>query len=59
MGTEAQKRAKAKYSRKLNTITITFYPKESALFDHLQKQENKQGYIKELIRKDIRKNESQ
>ena len=52
--TEAQKRAKAKYAAKATKITIEFYPQDEALLQHLQEQENKQGYIKELIKKDLR-----
>lgn len=54
MPTEAQKRAKAKYNRKLTKVTIEFYPHEQELVDKLQEQPSKQAYIKELIRKDIR-----
>lgn len=54
MITEAQKRAKTKYRlEKTNRITVSFYPTEAELWEHLQKQEKKQTYIKELIRKDI------
>ena len=54
MITEAQKRAKNKYLKeKTNRITISFYPTEAELWEHLQKQGKKQTYIKELIRKDI------
>ena len=52
--TEAQKRAKAKYTNeKVKRLTVSFYPAEAELWDKLQAQENKQGYIKDLIRKDI------
>lgn len=54
--TEAQKRAKAKYNNaKVKRFTVSFYPTESKLYEHLAKQENKQGYIKSLIKKDIEK----
>lgn len=53
--TDAQKRAKAKYSReKVTKVTIEFYPSEAELLKKLQEQPNKQGYIKDLIRKDIK-----
>ena len=53
--TDAQKRAKAKYSReKVTKVTIEFYPSEAELLKKLQEQSNKQGYIKELIRKDLK-----
>lgn len=51
--TEARKRAKAKYNEKVKKITVSFYPTEADIWDKLQEQDNKQGYIKELIRKDI------
>jgi hypothetical protein len=55
--TEAQKRAKAKYAReKLKRLTVSFYPNEAELWEKLQAQENKQAYIKALIRKDIEQN---
>lgn len=54
--TEAQKRAKAKYTNeKVKRFTVSFYPTESELYEHLLKQENKQGYVKSLIKKDIEK----
>ena len=51
--TEARKRAKAKYSEKVKKITVSFYPTEQEIWDKLQEQDNKQGYIKSLIKKDI------
>ena len=61
MTTEAQKRAakkyKEKYKEKVNRITVDFYPADEELWNHVQNQENKQGYIKDLIRKDIAKEE--
>ena len=53
--TDAQKRAKEKYQAKVKRITIDFYPTEADLWEHMQAQENKQGYIKELIRQDMKK----
>jgi len=62
MASEAQKRAakkyKEKYKEKVNRITVDFYPADSELWDHIQKQDNKQGYIKSLIRADIYKGEA-
>lgn len=52
--TEAIKRAKAKYNEKVTKITVEFYPQEAELVQKLNEQPSKQGYIKELIRKDIR-----
>lgn len=50
---ESRKRAKAKYNEKVTKITIEFYPSDADLLHKVQEQESKQGYIKELIRKDI------
>ena len=57
MTSEATKAAKARYdaktakyySLKLNTNT------DSEMIEHLAKQENVQGYLKDLIRKDMAK----
>ena len=51
--TEAQKRAKKKYYEKLTKIVVEFYPNDAELLNKVQSQPNKQGYIKELIRKDL------
>ena len=51
---EAQKRANEKYRKKnVKQAVVRFYPAEIDVWEHLQKQENKSGYIKELIRKDM------
>ncbi len=56
MASEAQRRAtkkfKEKYKEKVNRITVDFYPTETELWEHLQQQDKKQTYIKDLIRKD-------
>lgn len=53
---ESAKRAKAKYkAEKVKTITIEFYPTETDLIEHLNRQDKKQTYIKNLIREDIKK----
>lgn len=53
--TEAQKRAKAKYARdKVKKMLLEFYPSDAELYEKVQSQENKQGYIKDLIRKDLK-----
>lgn len=51
--TEAQKKAKKKYRDKGKRLTLDFYPTESDLWEHIQAQPNKQGYIKSLIRADM------
>lgn len=58
MATDAQKRAREKYNREnKKVVSIGFYPCDAELIDHLNTQENKAGYIKELIRLDIGKSE--
>ena len=57
MPSEAQKRASAKYTKeKVKTYTIKFYPSEKDIYEYLQQQPNKAGYIKELIRRDMQSN---
>lgn len=53
---DAQKRATSKW-RKENTkqVLTVFYPSDMDVYEHLQKQSNKQGYIKDLIRADMEK----
>lgn len=55
MTSEAQRKATKKYKAKLNRITVDFYPTEEDLWQHVQKQERKQTYIKDLIRADMEK----
>ena len=52
--TEAQKRAKAKYNSKVTKVSIELYPSDADILQKLQEQENKQKYIKDLIKKDIK-----
>ena len=47
--TEVKKKAKAKYKKKVKRITIDFYPTENELWNKIQAQDNKQGFIKKLI----------
>jgi hypothetical protein len=56
---DAQKRAKKKYQSKVKRFTVDFYPTETELWEHLQTQEKKQTYIKDLIRADIKKQGNQ
>ena len=54
--TEAQKRAKARYNAKMVTkVSLELYPSDEDIIKKLQEQPSKQAYIKELIRKDLRK----
>ena len=52
---EAQQKAKRKYLAKGKRITIDFYPTEADLIAQVEKQPKKQTYIKDLIRKDMEK----
>ena len=52
---EAQLRAIKNYRKKMNRLTLDFSPTETELWDHIQSQPKKQTYIKDLIRKDIKK----
>jgi hypothetical protein len=52
--TEAQKRARNKYQKKVKKLTLDFCPSEKDLLEQIHKQPNKQGYIKRLIRNDMR-----
>jgi hypothetical protein len=54
---ECQKKAIKKYKEKVKRITIEFAPTEAELLDHINKQPKKQTYIKDLIRKDMRKSQ--
>lgn len=56
MLTEAQKRAKAKYAKKLERVVVEFYPTEADLLDHVKAQPTgKATYIKNLIKADMEK----
>ena len=52
---EAQLRAIKNYRKKMNRITLDFSPAESDIWDHIQSQPKKQTFIKDLIRKDMKK----
>lgn len=53
MVTEAQKAAKKRYRDRGKRLTLDFYPAEAALIAHIERQEQKQTYIKALIRADM------
>jgi hypothetical protein len=55
MASEAQLKAVKKYKEKVKRITIEFHPTEVQMWEHIQKQDKKQTYIKDLIRADIEK----
>ncbi|MDO5335607.1 MAG: hypothetical protein Q4F23_06020 [Coriobacteriia bacterium] len=52
---DAQLRANENYRKKhVRQTLVRFYPAETDLWEHLQAQPNKAGYIKELIRRDMK-----
>lgn len=53
MPSEAQRKATKKYREKIKRITVDFYPTELDLWEHIQAQDKKQTYIKDLIRADM------
>ena len=54
MVSDAQKRATAKYqSERTKSVAIRFFPSDMDLYEHLQRQDSKAGYIKALIRADM------
>ena len=56
MKTEALKNAQNKYRReKVMRTPLDLYPTDQDIIDHLQTVGNKQGYIKGLIREDMKK----
>lgn len=55
---DAHLRAVQKYKQKVKRITIELHPTETEMWEHIQSQPNKQGYIKGLIRADMEKGEA-
>ena len=54
MATAAQLRANAKYAKaNVKRVGVSFYPSERDIYEWLQEQPNKQGYVKTLIRDDM------
>lgn len=52
--TDAQRRAQEAYrKRSVKQVAVRFYPAEDDLWAWLSAQENKAGYIKDLIRTDM------
>lgn len=55
--TEAQRRAALKYRKeRTKQLAIRFYPAEMELWEHLESQQSKAQYVKDLIREDMSKN---
>ena len=55
---EAQLKAIKEYRKNTKKIQIEFSPTEMDMWDHLQAQDKKQTYIKNLIRADMNKEEA-
>lgn len=54
MASEAQKRASMKYDKaNMTQRVVKFSPHERDLLEFLDGKENKSGYLKELIRRDM------
>ena len=51
----ADRKARENYKPKVKRFTVDFYPTEADLLEHMNSQPNKQGYIKQLIREDMKK----
>lgn len=60
MRSEALKRAQKKYrEEKVVRVNVNLYPDDQDLIDKLQSVPSKQKYIKDLIRADIKKKDTQ
>lgn len=55
-GTDAAKRAKARYRKKCKRYQFEVYPTERDIMERLDSVQNRAGYIKALVRADIEKN---
>lgn len=56
MKTEAQKKAENKYKKeKVIRTQLDFYSTDQDIIEHLNTVGNRQGYIKDLIRADIKR----
>lgn len=55
---QSQRDAVKKYKKKVNRISIEFYPTDNKLWDWLNGQPNKQGYIKNLILADMERSQN-
>ena len=57
MVSQSQKDAVKKYKKKVNRFSIEFYPTDDKMWDWINAQPNKQGYIKSLILADMESKE--
>ncbi len=56
--TDAQRRAKAAYQRKVKQVIMRFYPnnaRDEAIYGHIKSRENANEYLKGLVERDMRK----
>lgn len=52
--TDAQRKADAKHKReRTRQVLVRFYPADEELWEWLQRQPNKAGYLKRLVREDM------
>ncbi len=51
--TPAQRRAKLKYNKKMKQLIVAFSPNEMELWDYLSTKENKAGFVKVLLRREM------
>lgn len=52
---DAKRKANKKYkTANVKRLMVEFYPTEADLWEHINKQDNKQGYIKSLVRRDMK-----
>lgn len=57
--TDAQKRATARYVKNnVHTLSVRFFPKDKDLWEWIATQDNKQEYMRELVRQDMEKRRS-
>lgn len=59
MPSEAQKRADRKYkAEKTKQVCLRFYPTDEEMWAFLANQENRQGFVKRLIRQEMASDKS-
>ena len=61
MHTEAQKRAKNNYQKKVKKILMQFYPsnkEDEELYAHIKAQPKINQYLKDLVRADMQKKDN-
>lgn len=56
---DAKRKANKKYkAANVSRVMVEFYPTDADLLEHINKQPKKQTYIKDLIRADMRKDDT-